>query len=263
MKHVNAIRKDIEAGDTSEAHDALDNLLSLGPSNTSALKLRALLFRTEGRFREESKVWDRVIDIDNEDVDAIEFYQNQQLEDRELFYFTEDLPQGGRRYFAYPRGVITTALFAVMGSFSFWIMQTKMHLLPTEQQAIAEYSSFLFLVLIPMCVWLYQYLKALKYIDLTEKGMVIKSQIKTIEIPWEEVVHACLRFNPDPNNPDLNISLIPIDEKKPHILIDMNEQSSSVRARTYLLSELERYIENFGNVSEEDMPESKQRFLRF
>lgn len=263
MKHVNAIRKDIESGSTVEAHDALDNLLALGPNNTEALKLRALLLHAEGRFRDEAKVWENIIDIDNEDEDAISYYQNQQLEDRELFYFTEDLPHGGRRYLAYPRAVLTTTMFAFMGSMSFWFIQAKVELLPKAQQLPVIYTAFVFTVLIPMVVWLYQFFKALKYIDITEKGLTIRTQLRSVEVEWGDVVHACLRFNPDPNTPDLNLSIIQKDKEKPHIIVDMNESSSSVRARTYLLAEIERHVENFGNVSEEDMPESGAKVAKF
>lgn len=263
MKHVNAIRKDIENGQTAEAYEALDNLLHLGPSNVAALKLKALLFNAEGRFRDEARVWNQIIEIDSEDEDAILYYQGQQLEDRELFYFTEDLPGGGRRYLAYPRAVFTTTIFALLGSLSFWFIQAKVLELPKEWQISAIYTAFMITVVTPVLFWLFHFLKALKYIDLTETGLTIRSQIKSIQIPWNDVEHACLRYGKDPNNPDLRLSIIPRTEGTPHILIDMNDHSSSVRARSYLLTEIERYLETFHNICETDMPTNDRKVEKY
>jgi hypothetical protein len=109
MLHVKQIRDIVDAGQTDEAHDALDQLWALGPHNTEALKLRAKLFEYEGRFAEEGKVWERVGSIDREDPDAVSWHLRKQLEDREHFYFTDDIPGGGRKFMAYPRSLVNTS----------------------------------------------------------------------------------------------------------------------------------------------------------
>ena len=43
MMHVKQITEIIDAGATEEAQEALEQLLSLGPNNTAALKLKARL----------------------------------------------------------------------------------------------------------------------------------------------------------------------------------------------------------------------------
>lgn len=263
MKHVNAIRKDIEEGNTAGAFEALEDLLQVGPNNIGALKLQALLCNAEGRFRDEAKIWDRITEIDNEDEDAVLYYQAQQMEDRELFYFTEDLAGGGRRYLAYPRAVFTTTLVALFGSMSFWFAQVAVTKLSAPWQVPAIYSAFLLLVVVPVLFWLVSFLRALKYIDLTDKGIMIRGQIKAIQIPWTDIEHACLQYGEDPNRPDLRLSIIPKTANAPRILIDMNDSSSSVRARTYLLTEIERYLDSFTNVCVTDMPASTKTIHRF
>ena len=52
MMHVKQIKNLVEAGESSRALEALDNLLALGPSNMEALKLKAYLLSQQGRFRE-------------------------------------------------------------------------------------------------------------------------------------------------------------------------------------------------------------------
>jgi tetratricopeptide (TPR) repeat protein len=63
MKHVTSIKKIIESGDREEAQQAIDNLLELGPNNLEALKLKAMLYSSEGRFSEEAQVWHRVLQV--------------------------------------------------------------------------------------------------------------------------------------------------------------------------------------------------------
>jgi len=86
-----------------EAQDALDNLLSLAPKNTEALKLKGQIYSQEGRLLEEAKIWEQIFRFDNEDDDALIFFQQRQIEEREsYYYFTDPLPDGGRGFLAHP-----------------------------------------------------------------------------------------------------------------------------------------------------------------
>src|SRR4051812_29827081 len=121
MLHVKQIRAVIEAGEADQAHQALDQLLALGPNNTDALKLRASLLEHEGRFAAEAKIWEKIAVIDREDADAVAFLLRRQLEDREHFYFTDDVPGGGRRFMAYPRRLINHSALGLAGCVGFLV----------------------------------------------------------------------------------------------------------------------------------------------
>ena len=74
VMHVEKIEELVDQGKANEAFEALDQLLSLGPSNTSALKLKANIYESQGKFEEEFTVWTKIIEIDPEDVDAATFF---------------------------------------------------------------------------------------------------------------------------------------------------------------------------------------------
>ncbi len=79
MKHVQKIQEMFDAGDRSEASNALETLLALGPNNIEALKMKAMLFSSEGRFQDEEKTWFRIAEIDREDPDAIAYFYKKRL----------------------------------------------------------------------------------------------------------------------------------------------------------------------------------------
>ena len=122
MSHVAKIKSMLDQGEVNEAQDALENLLELGPNNVEALKLKAFLYMAQGRFNEEEKVWQKVFEVDQEDPDAIEFLQRKHMEDREHYYFTDILPEGGRRYLAYPRTLVNISLIGLIGCISFLLL---------------------------------------------------------------------------------------------------------------------------------------------
>ena len=97
MRHVKDIRILFEQGQQDEAFDAIDQLLSLGPNNLDALKLKALILSNRGQYREEAKLWEQIIELDNEDADAIYYFHKRYIEEREKFYFTDEIPTGGRQ----------------------------------------------------------------------------------------------------------------------------------------------------------------------
>ena len=104
MMHVKQIRNMIDNGSYDEALSTIDNLLLLGPHNLDALKLKAFLLEGKGYFHDALRVWLHVAQVAPDDEDAIAYVQTKQLEDKEHYYFTDELPDGGRRFLARNHG---------------------------------------------------------------------------------------------------------------------------------------------------------------
>ncbi len=83
VMRVKDIQDAIDRGQFDEAHGALEELLRLGPKNLEALKKKAALFSFEGKFSEEGAVWRKILEVDPEDKEAVDYFHRSFIEERE------------------------------------------------------------------------------------------------------------------------------------------------------------------------------------
>jgi hypothetical protein len=240
MMHVKQIRDIVDEGRTEDAHSALDQLLALGPNNTEALKLRAQLLEFEGRFADEAKIWERIAGIDREDPDAITFLLRKQLEDREHFYFTDDLPGGGRRFMAYPRGLVNTSAMGLMGCVSFLLSTRLAGFYPILNEPAVMLGLFGLFVLLPWVGIVVSYFRSMKSVSVTTQGIAIATRLRHVELPWSDLEKVCLARSLKRDYHHLSLVLIPKDRTLSPIEIDLDQASTAIRARSYLVREIAR-----------------------
>ncbi|MBQ47608.1 MAG: hypothetical protein CMP10_09110 [Zetaproteobacteria bacterium] len=238
MKHIENIERLLEKGHTEDAWEALDNLLTLGPNNVAALKLKAFLYKGQGRFAEEEGLWHKIYDIDNEDLEALEFIQKRQLEDREHYYFTDDLPDGGRRFLAYPRSLVKISIIGLMGCLAFLMLTRVIEQNQWTNGPIIILISFFFLVISPWVAIIWTWSHSIRSVEINKSGIEVTTRFKSFPFKWNELDRICLAYSPDPNEPDLRLVLLPKSPYTRPIEIDMNEESSAIRARIHLITEI-------------------------
>ena len=238
MRHVSAIRKLIAEGNVREAEAALDNLLELGPSNVDALKLKAMIFGAEGRFRDEEQIWSHILKIDQEDPDAIGYIHKRHIEDREHYYFTDDLPGGGRRFLAYPRALVNISVVGLMGCIGFLMLTRLAERFPVLQVPTVVLVSFLILLISPWVGIIVSYCRSIRAIDVSHLGVGFATRFNSTQLKWPDVEKICLTYSNDPNEPDLRLVVIPRDPRIRPVEVDMNETSSPIRARSHLVNEI-------------------------
>lgn len=238
MMHVKQIRNIIEEGRSEEAHEAIDQLLALGPHNTEALKLRAMLYGRKGRFAEEARTWERIIGIDNEDPDAISYFQMRHLEDREHFYFTDDLPDGGRRFIAYPRHLIRSTFLALGGCLAFLSLTRLTVAFPLLEAPGLLLPLFAVLVIAPWIWTLVSWLRAIHHVSLTRDRIEFATRLKTLWLDWKAIEGIFLAHNTINDSDTLSLVIVPKNRDLPVVEVDLSAGSSSIRARSYLLKEI-------------------------
>ncbi len=242
MQHVSAIEKLIENGQTEEAKDSLVQLLELGPNNIMALKLLASLYVQQGKFEEEEQTWRRIFEIDNEDEDAIEFYQRAQLEDREHYYFTDILPEGGRRFIAYPRSLIQISLLGLIGCIAFLMLTRLASDEAVMKSPVAIMVSFLILVISPWIGIIYTWAKSLRAVNINESSIEFTTRFKSFRFDWDKIEKISLAHSQHPQDNELRLVIVPRPKANtPLVSIDFREDSSSIRARRYLINEIRGY----------------------
>lgn len=240
MLHVKQIREIVDQGQSDEAHEALDQLLSLGPNNTEALKLRARLLESEGRFGDEARIWDRVAQVDREDPDAIAFLMRRQLEDREHFYFTDDVPGGGRRFLAYPRALINNSALGLIGCIAFLLSTRLAPRFPIFADPVMMLALFGFFVMLPWLSIVWVYFRSIRSLTVSQTGITVSTRVKTRKVAWGELDKVCLARTYGPKGQGLTLVFMPKDGVKKPIEIDLNHGTSAIRARSYLVREISR-----------------------
>lgn len=263
MKHVSAIRKLVDHGDSDAAFEALENLLTLGPNNLEALKLQALLYASEGRFTEEGKVWEKVLDVDNEDQDAINYVFRQQTEDREHYYFTDDLPGGGRRYMAYPRALVTNSLVGLFGCIAFLTLSRLTEQYPILSEPKVMMGTFVLLVILPWAGILFTYFKSIKSISTTPLGIEIVTRFRVLHHKWSDLERVSLAHKIHADRSELALVIIPRDNAKRTLMIDMNEHTSSIRARAHLIREIAQYSKSLTYNSFDELNLNDRELAKF
>ena len=242
MLHVKEITKIIDDGGTDEAHDALEQLLALGPNNTSALKLKARLFENSGRFREEGKVWDRIAAIDREDPDAVAYLLRRQVEDREHFYFTDEVSGGGRRFIAYPRSLVQLSVIGLIGCISFLLTTRLSVLFPALAAPEMMLPSFAVLVMLPWVAIIAVYVRAIRHVTVSPTGISVATRLRSVSYHWTELSRVCLVQSMRPKGARLALMLVPKDSASQPVEIDLTQGTTAIRARSYLLQDITRFF---------------------
>jgi tetratricopeptide (TPR) repeat protein len=263
MLHVKQIEKFVDDSKNEEAHEALDQLLSLGPQNTAALKLRARLFEYEGRFAQEAKIWERIATIDNEDEDAIDFLLNRQMEDREHFYFTDDIPGGGRRFMAYPRTLVHISALGLAGCLLFLIAVRFAATYPLLQNPVYMLGMFAAFVVAPSLTVIITYFRSLKSVSISHVGFEVATRTKIINYKWHDIERVCLARWEKRDIAFLSLVMIPKDRTQSILEINMNHGRSSIKARTYLVSEIARSFSEPEHTTRESLGLDANRIVTF
>lgn len=265
MKHINAVKKLFEVGEEEEAEKELDNLLFLGPSNIEALKIRAEIFQKKGKFEEEAKIWSRIYEIDEEDPEAIDYMQRMQLEEREKYFFTEVMKENGRRFFAYPKSLFQISFAGLIGCMTFLYISssTKYDNENVEENLGFLISSFIIMVVVPWISILYLYFKSLKTVEVFEEGVEISTRVKTLRFGWSDLETVCVSHEKLTSRPDVRLIFVPKDSDSPVVEIDLNEDSSSLKAKKQLLIELESYYKNLSYAPKAELATRSNKTLFF
>jgi tetratricopeptide (TPR) repeat protein len=238
MKNVAEIQNIAESGDLQGAHQALDGLLSMGPRNLEALKLRGRLYEVAGQFQQEAKIWEQVAKIDRDDHDLMEYITRRQGEDRENFYFTDTLPGGGKRFIAFPRRMVRAATIGLFGCIVFLGMARMSQEFPVFNNPFVMLSSFALLVISPWIAIMVSYVRSLRYVSVTKEGIEIATRFKVHKFNWTAIEHVYLAQDDRHDTYQLSVVVVGRDATHPCFELDFNENTTPIRARSYFVKEI-------------------------
>ncbi len=259
---VEKIKRIVADGDLERAQEALDTLLDLGPNNVEALKLQAALLKIQGKLDDERQLWVRIHELDADDLDTLRFLQKKQVEEREFFYFTDELPEG-RRFLAYPKKMAVASLIGLFGCTLFLVIahSVRMHL-PLGGQGIVLLT-FAVCVLLPWVLIIHRFLTGLVSIAVTAADIRIKSRWQTLAYRWDELHQVCLAHQHDAAREQLLLIIVPRRAALPAIEVDLSDGSSSLCARSYLIAEIKRACHKLEHTPREQLHLGARKRLVF
>ena len=203
MMNLKTIEQKLDEGSLEDAENAIEDLLALGPNNIAALKLKAQIFEHQGLFRKADQVWQTVGSIDSEDEEAFDYFQKLQMEVREHYYFTDVLPEGGKRYLAYPKSLVQISLIGLIGCISFLFLSESAQNYPAINQISILLGAFAILVLAPWLAIIYTYFTSLQAVEVEKKGLYVASRTRKLRLAWNEISAITLAYSADFNSSDL------------------------------------------------------------
>ncbi len=248
MNHMTNIKKMLAEGHKADAELALENLLFLGPQNTEALKLKSLLMRQKGDFESEYSLWQKIIEIDREDEDAIAYFRNRFAEEQERFYFIEEIPGQGKRFTLYPRNLINKSLYALLGCSLFLLVPYFLRLVASTEFFLPLLgAAFVIMVVLPWAGIIKEMFSAPKFILINKVGLKIGYGFKVFSYDWSDFknIYMARGSESGDSQEELHVVMSPNDPKKSRIIIDFNQNTTSLRAKNYFLKELKAHFTEF------------------
>ncbi len=241
MAHVKEILANINRGEETQAHEEIQELLSLGPKNVQALKLQAALCAREGNFEVEAQIWQKVLDCDPEDENAIKYWYQRKNEWHEQQFFTENLPYG-RRFFTFPRGLLQAASFGMAGCLLFLLLNRLGTLYFFFSVPMIQTGTFLLFVVGPWVGVLYHYLFVLRDVAVTEDGLELGTRLRTLFYPWGLFSQAYVIHPAKPQCRGLQLILVPHNENSRAVEIDLHPETSLLRTSKVFLLEVKKHL---------------------
>ena len=249
----------MDSGDRVGALDALENLLTLGPSNTEALKMKAYLMESSGRFDAEYKIWQRILEIDDEDQEALDYLFRRQMEDREHFHFTEKLKTGGRRFHAYPKGLLGSSIYMIGGVTLFLVLARAASVFTPLQNWFFAVMTIIVCLFGPIFYLAYQLLFTLKSVEVDQNSFRTSTRFKRRELLWSQIKQITLCQVQNPNlSESLGMIVIPKDEQSKAIHINLDTYEATIRARNYFLRDISEHHEISYDIDFKELSLSKK-----
>jgi hypothetical protein len=262
MIHVEEIRKLVSAGQLQEAEQHVDSLLLIGPKNTQALKLKAQLLQLEGRFEEQAKIWQQIANIDPEDFDTIMYFQKKFVDEREHFYFTEDSLGGGRRFLAVPRSTIKKGFIGMIGCVLFLMMPRLAMEFPQYIGDREVFMVFGLFVVVPWISLLYTYALSLRWVEVSTEEIRLIGRFRNIRLAWGDLKSITVCHSLE--YPDyLGVILTPAQEKSKSLFLNLSDNDSAVKAKSYFIAELRKHYSDVHFKAYEHLQNIPKRLISF
>lgn len=284
MYTVEQIKNLIDKGELTAAEKAIEALLKLGPTNIEALKLKAIIFSQQGHFYEEHQIWCQIMELAPDDFDLADYFNFYYLEEKEKFYFTDRLPEGGRRFILFPRSIIESCGLAFLSCLFFLYLYQKFSAFFVEHLPFVSHIFIaVFVILLPWFFIIRAFKKNPGDIRVTPAGVMMtnrfrnnyhsswssktpqmsfENQFTKWQIPWDSIKKIYVAHKSKIHAFSLALILLPKDPNKEIIEIELSLDKSIVKGRRFLVYEILSFEQEVEYIQRDKIPlPPKPRFI--
>jgi hypothetical protein len=237
MKHVNEAQKLYAAGDGTGSLQVLEDLLDLAPRNPEALRLKARILDSWGRFEESYQTLLKLSQLPNPSEEVVQEIEQRANEEREAILFSE-LTSEGRWYYSFPGSQLWVSIAGLVGCVLFLLTSAQVRF-TNPNEVVAMALSFVFLVLLPCVLLVVIQMTGIKRILVGLRGISVCTRFREKVYAWDELKVAVIEFDQDPRVDFLRLKIFgQTDSQEPLLNLDISRAGSVVRARRHFLKNI-------------------------
>lgn len=242
MKHLYDAQQFLKKGESQAAMTVLENLLDLAPRNPEALRLKALILDSWGRFDESLATLHNLSQMSGLTQECASDIERRAFEEKEAVVYSE-LSSEGRWYFAFPAIQVWISLYGFLGCAFFLLLSPN--LLSQGNERFSDLmAAFLFFVVMPWIGLMIVHFTGIKKILVGINGVKICSRLSEINIRWDQINAAVVEHDPDILKSKL--SLILYSKESPSKILykfDVSKKGGVVRARRHFVRSILNYVD--------------------
>lgn len=248
MKHVADAKSLISLGKGQEALEVLENLLSLAPQNHEALRLKALILDSQGRFDESLGVLRDLSRHSNISDEALRDLERRTFEEREVTVYSELTPEG-RWYFAFPALQVWISLYGFFGCAAFLLLSPGLLGESGAENIAGLVLAFLLFVATPWLALMVVHCVGIKRILVGIHELRVCTRFSQRAIVWKDVHAAVVSYSNDTRNGTLFLSLFRAGERTPLVRLNVSARGSVVKARRHFVRSVLAHVDSVSFVS--------------
>jgi hypothetical protein len=242
MKHVKEANQLLDHGDAPGALGILEDILSLAPRNSEALRLKARILDAWGRFDESLQVLHALSQTASLTEVEVGDLEARAMEEKEAIVYSE-LSAEGRWYFAFPAAQVWISLFGFIGCASFLLLSPG--LLSEGAGRLPELAAaFGAFVVLPWIALVAVHMTGVKRILVGVGGLRVCHRFRENTYPWSAFGKAIVEYDQDIKSDYLRLHLYAANESKtPMVSFDISRRRSVVKARRHFVRNVLSYLD--------------------
>jgi tetratricopeptide (TPR) repeat protein len=247
MKHLKDAKLLLEQGDSAGALEIVENLLSLSPRNTEALKIKAFVLDSWGRFDESLALLHALGKLSSSEEEPYAELDKRIDEDRESLIYSRLTPEG-RWYFQFSPMQMFISLIGLMGCFLFLITSPSFFDNSSAPITSGLLISFLTLVVIPWVLLLILNMQGIKKILVGLTGIHVFYGLNKIVYTWDQMGSVVIEYDTNLNEDYLRLIVYSKTTREPLFNFDISKSKSVIRARRHFVRLILSYIDTVSYV---------------
>ncbi len=247
MKHVADAKKLIAEGKSHQALAVLDNLLGLAPQNHDALRLKAQILDSQGRFDESLTVLRDLSRHDNISDETMRELELRTFEEREAVVYSELTPEG-RWYFAFPTQQVWISLYGFFGCAAFLLLSPGLIGQEGSGNLLGLLAAFLVFVALPWIALMVVHCVGVKRILVGLNELRICHRFKQKRIVWKDVDAAVIQYSSDLKSGSLSLLLYQQGNHEPLVRFNVSKKGSVVKARRHFVRSILTHVDSVSYV---------------